>query len=186
MNRCAWPANDSLMIRYHDEEWGVPVHNDLKWFEYIVLDAFQAGLSWRTVLHKRQNFRDALDGFEPSIIAGYGPQKIESLLQNPGIIRNKLKIHATITNAQCFLELQKQVGSFDQFIWGFTEGQVIQNTWKTMRDIPPSTTLSDTISKAMKNKGFKFVDSTIVYAFLQSGGIVNDHVSSCFRHAELL
>lgn len=185
MTRCPWPSTDPLMIEYHDTEWGVPVHDDQKWFEFIVLDAFQAGLSWRTILHKRENFRRALDGFNPTIIANYDEDKVQSLMQDAGIIRNQLKIRSTITNAIAFLELQREFGSFDKYIWGFTNGKVIQNGWKLMQDVPAKTPLSDEISKNLKKRGFKFVGSTIVYAFLQSAGVVNDHVCECFRYSEL-
>jgi len=185
MNRCSWPANDALMIEYHDQEWGVPVHDDQKWFEFIVLDAFQAGLSWKTILHKRENFRKALDGFDPTIIANYDEDKVKSLMQDAGIIRNQLKIRSTIANAIAFLDLQKEFGGFDKYIWSFTDGKVIQNSWQSMRDVPANTPLSDEISKSLKKRGFKFVGSTIVYSFLQSAGVVNDHVCECFRHSDL-
>ena len=184
--RCPWPSNDPLMIEYHDLEWGVPVHDDQKWFEFIVLDAFQAGLSWRTILHKRENFRKVLDGFDPVHISKYQEDKVQGLMQDAGIIRNQLKIRSTITNAIAFLEIQKEFGSFDKYIWSFTDGKVIQNSWKSMQDVPAKTPLSDEISKSLKKRGFKFVGSTIVYAFLQSAGVVNDHVCECFRHSELV
>ncbi|MBT3242831.1 MAG: DNA-3-methyladenine glycosylase I [Bacteroidetes bacterium] len=183
--RCDWPSNDPLMIDYHDHEWGVIVHDDKKWFEFIVLDAFQAGLSWRTVLHKRDNFRKALDDFDPVIIAQYDEAKVKSLMLDAGIIRNQLKIRATVSNALAFMEIQKEHGSFDNYIWSFTKEKVVQNSWNSMNEVPASTSLSDEISKSLKSKGFKFVGSTIVYAFLQSGGIVNDHVCECFRYREL-
>ena len=185
LNRCEWPSDDALMLEYHDKEWGTPVHDDQKWFEYIVLDAFQAGLSWRTVLHKRENFRKAFDGFDPSTIASYEEEKIQSLLQDAGIIRNKLKIRSTVTNAQAFLKVQKEFGSFDNYIWGFTKGETIQNSWKSMQNIPAKTALSDEISKSLLSLGFKFVGSTIVYSFLQAAGVVNDHVCDCFRYKDL-
>ncbi len=185
MKRCTWPSNDPLMIEYHDEEWGVPVHDDRKWFEFIVLDAFQAGLSWRTILHKRDSFRKAMDGFDPVIISKYSEDKVQELMQNAGIVRNQLKIRSTITNAVAFLEIQKEFGSFDSYIWSFSEGHIIQNSCKKMTDIPVTTELSDRISKALKKRGFKFVGSTIVYSFLQAAGIVNDHTTDCFRYAEL-
>ena len=157
MKRCSWPTDDHLMIEYHDKEWGVPVHDDRKWFEFIVLDAFQAGLSWRTVLHKRENFRKAFDNFNPDIIAGYEEPKIQKLLQDKGIIRNKLKIRSTITNAEAFLKVQEEFGSFSKYIWRFTEGQTVDNHCKTMGDIPVTTELSDLISKDLIKRGFKFV-----------------------------
>ena len=173
------------MIEYHDREWGVPVHDDRKWFEFIVLDAFQAGLSWRTVLHKRENFRKAFDNFNPDVIAGYGETKIQELLLDKGIIRNKLKIRSTITNAKVFKEVQEEFGSFDKYMWAFTEGKTIDTGCKTMKDIPVTTELSDLISKDLVKRGFKFVGSTIVYSFLQAAGVVNDHVTNCFRYKEL-
>lgn len=185
MNRCEWPSDDALMMEYHDKEWGNPVHDDQKWFEFIVLDAFQAGLSWRTVLYKRENFRKAFDGFAPAVIAEYSEDKIQNLMQDAGIIRNQLKIRSTVSNAKAFLEVQKAHGSFDKYIWGFTEGKVIQNSWESMQNIPAKTDLSDAISKSLKELGFKFVGSTIVYSFLQAAGVINDHVCDCFRFKEL-
>ncbi|XOV71997.1 MAG: DNA-3-methyladenine glycosylase I [Verrucomicrobiota bacterium] len=184
--RCIWPGTDDLMLAYHDQEWGVPVHDDLKWFEFIVLDAFQAGLSWRTVLHKREAFRKVFKGFDPNKVARLSEVEMEAAQNNPAIIRNRLKIRATVKNASAFLKLQENHGTFDAFIWQFTEGKPIENRWKTMQDIPASTPLSDQVSKALKADGFSFVGSTIVYSFLQAGGIVNDHIVSCFRHQELL
>lgn len=174
------------MIEYHDLEWGVPVHDDLKWFEFIVLDTFQAGLSWRTVLHKREAFRKVFKGFDPAKVAKMSQVEMESARNNAAIIRNRLKIQATVNNATAFLKLQKSCRTFDAFIWSFTEGKTIQNHWKSMEDIPASTPLSDRISKSLKSRGFSFVGTTIVYSFLQAGGIVNDHIVSCFRHQELL
>lgn len=174
------------MLEYHDKEWGVPVHDDLKWFEFIVLDAFQAGLSWRTVLHKREAFRKTFKGFDPRKVVRMSEADLEKARNNPAIIRNRLKIKATVNNASAFLKLQKDYGSFDAFIWGFTEGKTIQNRWKSMENIPASTSLSDRVSKELKSHGFSFVGTTIVYAFLQAGGVVNDHIVSCFRHKELL
>ena len=183
---CTWPGTDALMLAYHDEEWGVPVHDDLKWFEFIVLDAFQAGLSWKTVLHKRDGFRKVFKGFDPAKVARMSEKALEAARNNPGIIRNRLKIKATVQNAKAFLKIQETMGSFDAYIWQFTEGSTIQNRWKTMQDIPASTPLSDQVSKSLKSHGFSFVGSTICYAFLQAGGVVNDHIVSCFRHRELL
>ena len=183
--RCGWMRNDDLMIRYHDEEWGVPVHDDNKWFEFMVLDAFQAGLSWRTVLHKRDAFKEVFHCFDPARVARMSDDEIEHACRNPAIIRNRLKIRAAIKNASAFLALQDKHGSFDAFIWSFTDGQVIHNTWKNLREIPASTPLSDSVSKALKKAGFSFVGSTICYAFLQSAGVVNDHLIHCFRHREL-
>ena len=184
-SRCGWPNNDALMVAYHDSEWGVPLHDDDKWFEFIILDAFQAGLSWKTILHKRENFRKAFDNFDYHKVAEYGEAKIEMLLNDAGIIRNRLKVRAAVTNAQAFTAIQKEFGSFDAYIWKFTDGKPVVNRWALLSEIPASSSLSDTISKDMKKRGFKFVGTTIVYAFLQAGGIVNDHLESCFRHAEL-
>lgn len=181
-NTCPWPSNDPLMIKYHDEEWGVPVHDDRKIFEFLVLDAFQAGLSWSTVLKKRENFRKAFDNFEPQTIAKYDEKKIESLLQDAGIIRNKLKVRATVSNAQQFLEVQKEYGSFDKYIWKFTGGKTRVNQCKELSDIPASTKESDAMSKDLKKRGFKFVGSTICYAFMQAAGMVNDHLTYCFKY----
>ncbi|MBC2713633.1 MAG: DNA-3-methyladenine glycosylase I [Desulfosarcina sp.] len=183
--RCEWPGDDQLMIRYHDEEWGVPVHDDRKWFEFIVLDAFQAGLSWKTVLHKREAFHKVFYGFDPQRVARMSERAIATAIANPAIIRNRLKIRATVKNAQSFLRLQETHGSFDDFIWAFTGGRVIKNRWKTLATVPARTDLSDTVSKALKQKGFTFVGSTICYALLQAAGVVNDHLVSCFRYREL-
>jgi len=184
-NRCNWPGSNPLMIRYHDEEWGVPVYDDRKLFEFMVLDAFQAGLSWSIVLKKRENFRKALDNFQPKKIALYNDVKIQELLQDTGIIRNKLKIQATVNNAQRFLEIQKEFGSFDRYIWQFTGGKTLVNSWKTMDEIPAKSKESDAMSHDLKKRGFKFVGSTICYAFMQAAGMVNDHVVSCFRYDEI-
>ncbi len=185
MSTCEWPSSDPLMIEYHDKEWGSPVHDDRKWFEFIVLDAFQAGLSWRTVLHKRDNFRNAFDHFDPSVVAGYDESKIQELMNNAGIIRNQLKIRSAVINAKAFLDIQTQFGSFDAYIWGFTEGKVEHHSLTSLKGMPAKTELSDRISKDLIKRGFKFVGSTIVYAFLQAAGMVNDHLTQCFRYAEL-
>ncbi len=182
---CSWPSNNPLMIKYHDEEWGVPVHDDRKLFEFMVLDAFQAGLSWTTILNKRENFRKAFDNFEPQVIAEYSEAKIENLLQDAGIIRNKLKVRAAVTNAGAFLEVQKEFGTFDKYIWQFTGGKPLVNKWKSLNDIPAGTEESDAMSKDLKKRGFKFAGSTICYAFMQAAGIVNDHMVDCFRYEEL-
>ncbi|MDP2237315.1 MAG: DNA-3-methyladenine glycosylase I [Bacteroidales bacterium] len=182
IKRCNWPGTNALMIQYHDNEWGVPLHDDDKLFEFLVLDAFQAGLSWQTILNKREAFREAFDGFDAEKIAFYDNDKIEKLLQNAAIVRNNLKVRATIINAQAFLKIQKEYGSFDRFIWQFTDGKTIVNTWETMTDIPAKSKESDAMSKALISKGFKFVGSTICYAFMQAAGMVNDHLSDCFRH----
>ena len=180
-----WNSTDPLMVRYHDEEWGVPVHDDRKWFEFIVLDAFQAGLSWRTVLHKRENFRRALDDFDYVKIAGYDSAKVDDLLQDSGIIRNRLKIQSTITNASAFLKVRDEFGTFDAYIWGYTGGEVFQSNIQSINEMPVRTDLSDRISKDLIKRGFKFVGSTIVYAFLQAAGVVNDHLVGCNRYHQL-
>lgn len=179
---CEWPGNDSLMIKYHDEEWGVPLHNDQKLFEYLVLDAFQAGLSWKTILHKRDNFRKAFDNFEPEIIAGYNNEKIETLMTDVGIIRNRLKIKSTVTNAQHFLRIQKEFGSFDKYIWQFTDYKTNDHKFKHTNEIPATSPESDAMSKALRKQGFKFAGSTICYAFMQAAGMINDHLVSCKYH----
>jgi len=180
VTRCPWPTNDLLMIDYHDNEWGVPLHNDQKLFEFMVLDCFQAGLSWRTVLHKRENFRLAFDNFDYRKIAGYDQEKIDSLLQDSSIIRNKAKINGTIQNAKSFLLVQKEFGSFDKYIWKFTNGQPVLNKWENLIELPARSELSDLISKDLVKRGFKFVGSTICYAFIQAIGMVNDHLVTCF------
>ena len=183
---CAWPGSDEIMIRYHDEEWGVPVHDDLIWFEFIVLDAFQAGLSWKTVLHKREAFRQVFYGFDPVKVARMSDKEREKARQNPAIIRNRLKIRATVNNAMAFLKVQEKWGSFDSFIWSFTNGEIIHNSWKDLKEIPASTPLSDKVSNALKKEGFSFVGSTICYALLQASGMVNDHLVHCFKYKELI
>ncbi|MDO8898097.1 MAG: DNA-3-methyladenine glycosylase I [Bacteroidales bacterium] len=182
IKRCNWPGTNALMIQYHDNEWGVPLHDDDKLFEFLVLDAFQAGLSWQTILNKREAFREAFDGFNAEKIAFYDNDKIEKLLQNAGIVRNRLKVLSAITNAQAFLRIQKEYGRFDRFIWQFTDGKTIVNTWETMTDIPAKSKESDAMSKALIKEGFKFVGSTICYAFMQAAGMVNDHLTNCFRY----
>lgn len=182
--RCGWPKKP-LDIEYHDKEWGVPVHDDNKFFEFLVLDTFQAGLSWSTILHKRENFRKAFDNFDYQKIALYKQDKINELLQNEGIIRNKLKINGTVKNAIAFLAVQKEFGSFDKYIWSFTEGKTITNSWEDMKEIPATSKESDAMSKDLKKRGFIFVGSTICYAFMQGVGIVNDHLVSCFRYGEV-
>ena len=182
LNTCTWPGNDELMIKYHDEEWGNAVHDDKKHFEFIVLDSFQAGLSWKTILHKRENFRKAFADFDYKKIAKFDEEKVQTLMQDAGIIRNQLKIRATITNAISFMEIQKEFGSFDKYIWQFTEGKTKQNKWKTMNEIPATSPESDAMSKDLKKRGFKFVGSTICYAYMQAAGMVNDHLVSCFRY----
>ncbi len=185
LKRCEWVGKNPLMIKYHDEEWGVPVHDDRKLFEFITLDAFQAGLSWEIILNKRENFRKAFSNFQPEKIAKYNSKKVERLLENQGIIRNKLKIEATINNAKAFINIQKEFGSFDKYIWQFTGNKTIQNKWRKHSDIPTKTEISDRMSKDLKKRGFKFAGSTISYAFMQAAGMVNDHLTTCFRHKEL-
>ena len=185
MTRCNWPGDDSLMIKYHDEEWGIPVHDDRLLFEYMILDAFQAGLSWRTVLHKRENFRKAFDNFEPKKIAKFGKKKYERLLNDAGIIRNRAKINAAITNAERFLEVQKEIGSFDKYIWQFTNGKTKVNKFKNLSEIPAKNRESDEMSRDLIKRGFKFVGSTICYAFMQASGMFNDHLTSCFRYENI-
>jgi len=184
-DRCTWPGNDTQMLAYHDEEWGTPLHDDLKLFEFIVLDGFQAGLSWSCILHKRENFRRAFDGFKPEIIAIYNESKVEALMQDSGIIRNRRKIEATIGNAKAFLEIQKEFCSFDSYIWQFTDGMTIDKACRDNADIPVSSPESDAMSKDLKKRGFRFVGTTICYAFMQAAGMVNDHLVSCFRYKEL-
>ena len=183
--RCAWPIGDDLMVEYHDQEWGTPVHDDRLHFEYLVLDAFQAGLSWRTILHKRENFRAAFAGFDPQAVARFGERERNRLLADAGIVRNRQKIDATIGNARAFLELQQQEGGFDGFIWRFTDGRTLHNDWRTLKDVPAKTAESDAMSGELKRRGFRFVGSTICYAYMQAAGMVNDHVVDCFRHGQL-
>jgi len=183
--RCDWSTKDPLYIKYHDEEWGSPLKDDQKLFEFLTLETFQAGLSWITVLRKRENFRAAFDNFDYKKIAVYDDSKFDSLLQNAGIIRNKLKIKAAISNARAFMNVQKEYGSFSGYIWQFTGGKQIQNERKSMNEITATTELSDTISKDLKQRGFKFVGSTVIYAHMQATGMVNDHLVSCFRHKEV-
>jgi DNA-3-methyladenine glycosylase I len=183
--RCSWPGTNELMVRYHDEEWGVPCHDDRKLFEYIVLDAFQAGLSWAIVLNKREGFRRAFDNFDPVKIARYDEAKIQELLQDTGIIRNQLKVRGIVASAQKFLEVQKEFGSFDKYIWSFVSGKPIVNQHQQDSDIGATSMESDAMSLDMKKRGFKFCGSTICYAFMQGAGLVNDHVIGCFRHAEV-
>jgi DNA-3-methyladenine glycosylase I len=183
--RCAWAGDDALYKKYHDREWGVPLHDDRRLFEFLILEGAQAGLSWITILRKRDNYRAAFDGFDAMRIAAYGPNKIESLLQDAGIVRNRLKVQSAIINAQKFLGVQKEFGSFDQFIWQFVGGKTKRNKWSSLAEIPPSTPESDAMSRELKRRGFKFVGSTICYAFMQATGMVNDHTTNCFRHKEL-
>ncbi len=178
--RCGWCEKSEHYQRYHDEEWGVPVYDDQKIFEFLVLESFQAGLSWLTILNKRENFRRAFDGFNFRQIAQYDNLKIENLLADSGIVRNRLKILATINNAQCFMEVQKEFGTFSQYIWSFVQGQPIINKRKTLAEIPATTVISDALAKDLKKRGFKFLGSTVVYAHMQATGMVDDHVESCW------
>ena len=182
--RCAWPGTDPLYVAYHDDEWGVPVHDDQKLFEMLILEGAQAGLSWITILRRREGYRRAFDGFDPAVVAEYGEEKIAALLQDDGIIRNRQKVRSAVSNAQLFLKVQAEFGSFDAYIWGFVDGTPIQNTWRAMGEIPAKTPLSDAISKDLVKRGFKFVGSTIVYAHMQASGMVNDHVVECFRYGQ--
>jgi len=179
---CEWSTGNELMQKYHDEEWGVPLHNDKKLFEFITLDAFQAGLSWNIILRKRNNFRKAFDNYNIGKIAKYGEAKINELLQNEKIIRNRLKILATIENAKSFLKVQKEFGSFDKYIWEYAGGKPLINKWKTLKEIPAKSILSDEMSRELIKRGFRFVGSTICYAFMQAAGIVNDHIVTCHRY----
>lgn len=182
MNRCGWAGNDPLYIEYHDREWGVPVHDDRTLFEFLILEGAQAGLSWYTILQKRDNYRRAFDNFDPAAVAAYDEQKIAELLANPGIVRNRAKIASAINNARAFLRVQEEFGSFDRYIWQFVGGQTLQNHWNDLSEVPSRTAESDAMSKALKKRGFSFVGSTICYAFMQATGMVNDHVTSCFRY----
>ena len=183
--RCNWSTSNELLIRYHDEEWGVPLHDDQKLFEFFVLEGFQAGLSWQIVLNKRENFRRAFDYFKPGIVASYDDKKIEELVQDKSIIRNRQKIAACVNNAQRFMEIQQDFGSFDKYIWGFVNHKPIVNTFSLLNELPAKTTLSDNISADLKKRGFKFVGSTVIYAHMQATGMVNDHLVSCFRYKEV-
>jgi DNA-3-methyladenine glycosylase I len=181
--RCTWASNQ-LNCKYHDEEWGVPIHDDRRWFEFLVLEGAQAGLSWETILRKRERYREVLCGFDAARVARFDQAKVQALLRDPGIVRNRLKIDSTIANAQAFLRLQKEYGSFDTFIWGFVGGKPIQNNWKAQKQVPAKNDLSVAMSKELLKRGFRFVGPTICYAFMQATGIVNDHLVRCYRFAE--
>jgi DNA-3-methyladenine glycosylase I len=183
--RCAWAGDTPLYCAYHDEEWGVPLHDDRRLFEFLILEGAQAGLSWITILKKRAEYRAAFDDFDAARIAGYGADKIQSLLQNPGIVRNRLKVESAVVNAREFLKVQEEFGGFDEFIWRFVDGRPKQNAWKDISKIPAQTAESDAMSRELKRRGFKFVGSTICYAFMQATGMVNDHTTNCFRYKEL-
>jgi DNA-3-methyladenine glycosylase I len=184
-SRCTWCLSHPLYISYHDDEWGVQEHDDQRLFEKIVLDGAQAGLSWLTILKKREGYRRAFDGFDAGKIARYSDKKIAQLLTDPGIVRNRLKVNAAVTNARAYLKLKEELGSFDQFLWQFVDGRTIQNRWRSLKQLPARTKESDAMSKALQARGFKFVGSTICYAFMQAVGMVNDHLIGCYRHREL-
>jgi DNA-3-methyladenine glycosylase I len=185
MKRCAWTNNDDLLTAYHDHEWGVPVHDENRLFEFLILEGAQAGLSWLTILKKRENYRRAYDNFYVDTVAGYTSVKVKRLLNDPGIVRNKLKVNASIVNAKAVIDIRKEFGSFDKYLWDFVDGKPLVNKRKTLRDIPSHTPISDAMSKDLKKRGFKFVGSTICYAFMQAVGMVNDHEVSCFRYTAL-
>jgi DNA-3-methyladenine glycosylase I len=184
-NRCGWVTNDPIYIEYHDKEWGVPVHEDKKHFEFLILEGAQAGLSWLTILRKREGYRKAFAQFNPEAVATYSDQNFKTLLSNPEIVRNKLKIQSAISNASAFLKVQEEFGSFDTYCWRFVDGKPKVNHWKTLKNIPPSTMESEAFSKDLKKRGFKFVGPTVIYAHMQAVGMVNDHTLNCFRYAEL-
>ncbi len=183
--RCPWPGTDPLYVAYHDEEWGVPVHDDRKLFEFLVLDAAQAGLSWLTILRKRENYRRAFAGFDARKIARYDAAKVRALLVDPGIVRNRLKVESAVANARAFLAVQKEFGSFDAYIWGFVGGATKRNAWRTLKQLPAKTAESEAMSKDLIRRGFRFVGPTICYAFMQAAGMVNDHLVDCFRYKEV-
>lgn len=180
--RCPWPGDDPLMTAYHDREWGVPLYDDRKLFEFLILEGMQAGLSWRCVLHKRENFRRAFAGFDPEKVARFGRPQVERLMKDAGIIRNRLKIESAVDNAKAFLRIRESRGSFQKYMWAFVDGRPVVNRWKTLREIPASTPVSDRMSRQLKADGFRFVGSTVCYAHMQATGMVNDHLVSCFRH----
>lgn len=186
IRRCEWAIKSDLEVKYHDEQWGVPVHDDHLLFEMLILEGAQAGLSWSTILQKREGYRKAFDNFDPVKVSKYSANKIEQLLKNPGIIRNRLKVTAAVENAKCFLKTQNEYGSFYRYIWSFVGGKSINNKWKILSDIPSTSPESIEMSKSLKKSGFKFVGPTICYAYMQSTGMVNDHVVSCFRHSEVI
>jgi DNA-3-methyladenine glycosylase I len=184
LTRCHW-ANNEASIRYHDEEWGVPVHEERRWFEFITLEGAQAGLSWDTILAKRERYRKAFDGFDPRKVARIGARKVRALLRNPGIIRNRMKIESAVSNARAFLLIQEEFGSFDSYIWRFVGGSPVQNSWKAPSSVPGQTPLSAVLSKDLQKRGFRYIGPTICYALMQATGVVNDHLVGCFRHKEL-
>ena len=184
--RCGWAGTDTLYVSYHDKEWGVPVHDDRLLFEFLCLEGAQAGLSWSTILKRRENYRKAFDNFIPQIIVEYDDLKIKSLINDPGIIRNKLKINSVIKNAKSFLKVQEEFGSFDKYIWSFVDGKPIINKWKSLKEVPAKTDISEKMSKNLKKRGFSFVGPTICYAYMQAVGLVNDHIIDCFRYKEII
>lgn len=185
VHRCEWAGSNPIYQSYHDKEWGVPLHNDKKLFEFLILEGAQAGLSWITVLKKRDTYRQAFDGFDYKLVAEYDSEKVKELLNNPGIIRNRLKVNSAIQNAQAFLEVRREFGTFNKYIWGFVKNKPIQNTWPSLKDMPAKTELAEIISKDLKKRGFNFVGPTIVYSHMQATGMVNDHTVDCFRHKEV-
>jgi len=182
MTRCDW-ARGELDIAYHDQEWGVPVHDDLRWFEFLILEGAQAGLSWSTILRKREAYREAFDNFDPATVAAYDDRKVAALLSNAGIVRNRLKVSSAVSNARAFLDVQREFGSFDEYVWRFAGGGPIQNRWRTMKEVPASTPESDAMSRDLKKRGFRFVGTTICYAFMQAVGMVDDHQDGCWKSA---
>jgi DNA-3-methyladenine glycosylase I len=186
MERCPWAGTDPLYISYHDEEWGVPIHDDRTHFEFLVLESAQAGLSWLTILRRRENYRIAYEGFDPFRVSRFGPEKITELLGNRGIIRNRKKIESSVQNAHRFVELQKEFGSFDAYLWAFVDGRPVVNSWESLAQIPSQTGLSDRITEDLKRRGFRFIGSTILYSHLQAVGVVNDHLVQCFRYQQIL
>ena len=185
IRRCSWAGDDALMVAYHDTEWGAPLHEDGRIYEFLVLEGMQAGLSWLTILRKRENFREAFRGFNPAVVAEFGSEDRKRLLADPGIIRNRMKIEAAITNASCFLAVQKEFGSFDRYIWGFVGGKPVRHRFRALSEIPPNSPESDRISRDLRQRGFKFVGSTIIYSHMQATGMVNDHLVGCFRHKQI-
>lgn len=183
--RCGWAGTDPLYVAYHDEEWGVPAHDDRTLFEFLILEGAQAGLSWSTILKKRDNYRRAFDGFDPAAVAAYDEARIAALLADPGIVRNRLKVRAAVRNAQSYLRVQQEFGRFDTYVWGFVGGRPIVNHWQSLREVPAETAESRALSQDLQRRGFTFVGPTIIYAYMQAVGMVNDHLVSCFRHAEL-
>jgi DNA-3-methyladenine glycosylase I len=184
-SRCDWSLGSAAYVAYHDREWGVPLHDDRALFEFIVLEGAQAGLSWSTILNKRENYRKAFDGFDPEKVARYTKARVGKLLKDPGIVRNRLKVESAVSNAKAFLKVQEEFGSFDRYIWDFVDGKPVQNRWKSIKQVPARTPLSDRISKELQKRGFRFVGSTIIYAHMQATGMVNDHLVGCFRHREV-